>query len=123
MTLKMLLTAAVLTLAMPALAEEEPKPRFGGQIVEAGAFHVEIVARENAVNVYLADHDNKAVAAKGYKGLAILAVGGKSERIVLEPSADAQLLSGKAAGSLPPKLKGVVQITPPAGKVVSAKFE
>lgn len=122
MRLKMLVAAAVLTLTIPALAHA-PKPRHGGRIVLAGAFHVEMVARDNAVDIHLLDHDDKSVAVKGYKGVAILAVGGKSERIVLEPATDAKLLSGKANGSLPKQLKGVVQITPPDGKVVNAKFD
>ncbi|MFN3351052.1 MAG: hypothetical protein ACK41X_19065, partial [Pseudorhodoplanes sp.] len=57
----------------------------------------------------------------GFKGLAILAVGGKSQRIVLEP-AEGGKLTGKATGNLPAEPKGVVQITPPKGQSVSAKF-
>ncbi len=51
----------------------------------------------------------------GYKGVAILAIDGKSQRIALEPVGQLAL-SGKAAGALPKQPKGVVQITPPNGK-------
>ncbi|MGE3992724.1 hypothetical protein [Pseudorhodoplanes sp.] len=66
------------------------------------------------------DHDNRPVPVAGYKGLALLLVGGKTQRIALEPG-DGKL-TGKATADLPAKPKGVVQITPPKGKTVSAKF-
>lgn len=122
MKLKILIAAAVLALSTAALAHA-PKPRHGGRIVLASAFHVEMVVKDNAVDIYLIDHDDKDVTVKGFRGLAILAVDGKSERIVLEPSSDAKQLAGKAASALPKEPKGVVQVTPPNGKSVSAKFD
>ena len=121
MKLKTLLAAAALALAVPAYAHA-PKPQHGGRIVLAGNFHVEMVVKDGAVDVHLLDHNDKPVAVSGYKGLAIFAVGGKSQRIVLEPVGDKQL-SGKAEAALPAQPKGVVQITPPGGKAVSAKFD
>ena len=90
-------------------------------MVEAGDFHVELVAKADAIEVYVSDHDDKPVAIAGYKGLAILSVGGKSQRIVLERG-DGRL-TGKATGALPAQPKGVVQLTPPGGKAISAKFD
>ena len=121
MRLKILLAAALLAVVAPALAHA-PKPKHGGRVVLAGNFHVEMVVKDAAIDVHLLDHDDKPVAVTGYKGLAILAVDGKSQRIVLEPAGD-KLLSGKAEAALPAYPKGVVQITPPGGKVVSAKFD
>jgi len=122
MKLKVLIAAALLALAMPAFAHA-PKSKHGGRIVMAGAFHVEMVVQDGgAIDVHLLDHNDKPMTVSGYKGLAILAVDGKSQRIVLEPAGGA-LLSGKATGPLPMQPKGVVQITPPDGKVVSARFD
>lgn len=122
MKLKVLIAAATLALAVPAFAHA-PKPKHGGRIVLAGSLHVELVARDGgAVEVHLLNHVDQAVTVSGYKGVAILAVEGKSQRIVLEPAGDARL-TGKAAGALPRQPKGVVQITPPNGKVVSARFD
>jgi hypothetical protein len=122
MKLKMFAAAIALMVAMPAIAHE-PKPRHGGRVVEAGSFHVEMVAQDTALSIHLVDHDDKAVAVKGYKGVAIFSVGGKSERVVLAPSEDAKLMSGKATVALPKQPKGVVQITPPNGKVIRARFD
>ncbi|MDQ8729597.1 hypothetical protein [Bradyrhizobium sp. LHD-71] len=121
MRLKALIAAAALVLVTPALAHA-PKSKHGGRIVLAGAFHVEMVAANGGVDVHLLDHNDKPVAVKGYKGVAILAVEGKSQRIMLEPVGDLRL-SGKAAVALPNQPKGVIQIIPPDGKAVSAKFD
>jgi hypothetical protein len=118
---------AVLAIAMPEAAYAQKhshshaeKGPHGGRMADAGDYHVELVAKDGGIEVYVVDHDDKPVAIKGYKGLAILSVSGKSQRIVLEAGDDR--LTGKAAGALPAQPKGVVQITPPGGKTVSAKF-
>jgi len=110
----------VLTLAGNAAASDVVS-QHGGRAVEAGEYHVELVAKADTVDVFLADHGNKAVRSTGFKGLAILMVDGKSQRIVLAPAGESRL-SGKAAGALPGAVKGVVQITLPSGKTVQARF-
>lgn len=119
MKLKILVAVATLFVAVPAYAHDA-KGKHGGRTADAGDYHIEMVTNDGMVDVYVSDHDNKPVAIGGYKGLAILSAGGKSQRIVLEAGDDR--LSGKAAGALPAQPKGVVQITPPGGKTVSAKF-
>jgi cephalosporin hydroxylase len=119
MKLKTLALIAALSAATPALAHDA-KSLHGGRIVFAGQIHVEMVATGDTVQVYLVDHHNKQMAPDGYKGLAILSVDGKSQRIALQ--ADGDRLVGRATGDLPAAPKGVVQITQPDGKTVSAKF-
>ena len=119
-----LVTAIVLSLvAAPALAQHGHKvdPRHGGQAFEIGEFHAELVTKADTIELYLADHDNKAQRSVGHKGVAILMIDGKSQRIVLEPAGDSRL-SGKATGALPKSVKGVVQITKPDGKTVQARL-
>ena len=96
--------------------------RHGGRAVGAGDYHVELVAKADVIEVYLADHDNKAIRSAGHKALAILVVEGKSQRIVLEPAGESRL-SGKLTGGLPGAPKGVVQLTLPNGKTVQARFD
>jgi hypothetical protein len=128
MTLKMLAVAAALVFGLMGAANAQhkhghahvEKGKNGGLMVEAGDYHVELVTNDGIVDVYVSDHDDKPVPIAGYKGLAILSVAGKSLRVVLE-AGDGKL-TGKAAGALPAQPKGVVQITPPKGKTVSAKF-
>ncbi len=111
--------AATLMIA-PAFAHD-PEPKHGGRATEAGDYHVELVTKAETVDLHLADHDNKPVKSAGFKGVAILVVDGKSQRVVLEPAGESRL-SGKSAVTLPGAPKGVVQITPPKGKTVQARF-
>ena len=112
------LTACII--GSPAVAHD-PKPQHGGKIAVAGNYHVEMVAKDRQVHIYLLDHSDKPVTAKGRKGVAILMVEGKSTRIPLE-AGDGTRLSGEAPASLPASPKGVVQITEPAGGTVQARF-
>jgi hypothetical protein len=120
MKMKTLALLVALATTTPASAHDA-KSLHGGRIVFAGNFHVEMVAKGDTIDVYLINHNNKQMELAGYKGLAILSVDGQSQRIALE-TADGIKLTGKAAGSLPAQPKGVVQITPPKGNTVSAKF-
>lgn len=128
MTLKIIAIAATLAFALPGAAQAQhkhghahlEKGKNGGQMTEAGDYHVELLAKGDVVEVYVSDHDDKPVAIAGYKGLAILSAGGKSQRVALEVAEGK--LTGKAAVTLPAQPKGVVQITPPNGRTVSAKF-
>lgn len=115
-----IVSAVFLLTTTPSLAHDA-KGHNGGRIADAGNYHVELVAKGEQVEVYLIDHNNKQMTLSGYKGVAILGAGGKSQRIVLE-SADGARLAGKAEAALPAQPKGVVQITPPNGKTVQAKF-
>ncbi len=63
------------------------------------------------------DHDNKPKPTKGYKGVVILSVQGKSQRIVLEPARTVAPHRQEAAGALPADSKGVVQITRPTARL------
>ena len=112
-----------LAFVLPAqrASAHDPKPRYGGAIVVAGNYHVELVVKGGQVDVYLMGHDDKPVAVTGRKGVAILMADGKSVRIPLEPVGSARL-SGKAADARPATPKGVVQITEPAGGTVQARF-
>jgi hypothetical protein len=126
----MLAIATALSFALPGAALAQHKHshgsthaetgKNGGQMNEAGDYHVELVVKGTTVEVYVSDHEDKPIAIAGYKGLAILSAGGKNKRIVL--SVENDKLTGNADEALPVRPKGVVQITPPNGKSVSAKF-
>ena len=116
-----LLIAALLTSAGSAGAHEA-KGKNGGRLVDAGSYHVEIVVKSEVVDVFISNQGDKPVAAAGFKGMAILVAGGKSQRVVLTP-VEGTRLSGSAAAALPDRPKGVVQLTGPDGKTSQAKFD
>jgi hypothetical protein len=121
MKLKILVLAATLLTGLPAEAHG-PKSRHGGRIVNAGPYHAELVAKDKAIEIFLLGHDDKPVDPRGFKGIAILNVEGKAERITLAPSEN-DALSGTAASALPADPKGAVQLTAPDGKTATAKFD
>ena len=99
--------------ALPAYAHE-PKASHGGRLSEAGPYHVELVAKDTAIEVFLIGENDKPVDPKGFKGVAIFNLGGKAERITLAPS-EKNVLRGTATAALPAKPKGAVQLTTPDG--------
>ena len=119
MTLKPFLFVGALIMALPAVAHETKGPN-GGKVVDAGEYHVELVAKDVNVAVFVTDGSDKPVPATGFKGTAILVVDGKPQRITLEPQG--ANLTGKAAVALPAEPKGAVQLTTPAGSTVQGKF-
>ncbi len=118
---KLLLIGALLASAGSAWAHDA-KGTHGGRIVDAGAYHVEMIVKSDVIDVFISDQSEKPVAASGFKGTAILVAGGKSQRIVLTP-VDGVRLSGSATAALPSQPKGVVQLTGPDGKTIQAKFD
>lgn len=113
--------ALISLVALPAEAHS-PQSRHGGRIVLAGSYHAELVAKDRSIDVFLLGHDDKPVDPRDFKGVAILNVQGKVERITLAPS-DKKALSGTAAAALPADPKGAVQFTAPDGKTTTAKFD
>jgi hypothetical protein len=112
--------ATILLTALPTAAHEIEKGPNGGRVVEAGAHHVELVVKENAVNVFLTDASDKPISITGFKGVAIFTISGKAQRIMLEPK-EAHL-SGTSPVALPAEPAGVVQITAPDGKTAQGRF-
>jgi hypothetical protein len=119
---RILLAITTALLATTALAHGPNKGPNGGTQVDAGDYHVEMVAKDTQLAVYLRDDNDKPVDAKGFKAVGIFLVEGKPQRIELKADS-ANTLTGTASVSLPATLKGTVQITLPTGKTVQAKFE
>jgi hypothetical protein len=121
MKLRYLALAAVLLLGLPAYAHDT-KGSHGGRVVDAPPYHAELIATDKVIEVFLTGETDKPVDPKGFKGVAILNLGGKAERIMLAPT-DKGALSGQAAAVLPRNPKGAVQLTAPDGKTVIARFD
>ncbi len=112
---------ATLLLVSPALAHETKGPH-GGQQIDAGAKHVELLTKGATVEVFIADDEGKPVDAAGYEGVAILVVGGKPARIPLAP-AGGDRLTGVAPAEMTAPVKGAVQITTPDRGILQGSFK
>jgi len=115
---RILIVAALL--AAPARAHETTG-QHGGAVVDAGPYHMELVAKDTAVNVYVTDGASKEVDAKEFNGTAILLIDGKPQRIALSP-AGGNRLTGTSSTAISKAPKGAVQILIPDGTTVQGKF-
>ena len=115
-----LATTATWGVVLPARAHDARGPN-GGQLTDAGKYHVELVGKGTRLEVFVSDADDKPLPATGFKALAILVIDGKPQRIPLQPEGSDRL-SGTAPVPLAPPAKGVLQLTAPDGTVAQAKF-
>ena len=117
-----LLAAVLASLPAQSFAHAPKVGENGGPQTDAGSFHVELVANESNIDVYVRDHSNRAVHTAGFKGAAILLVDGKPLRIELSPAGDNRL-TGTAPVALPQAPKGAVLITTSTGSTAQGKFQ
>jgi hypothetical protein len=115
------LFAALAMTPMTALAHAPHVGAHGGPQTDAGSFHVEVVAKDTSLVVYLVDHSSREVATAGFQGVAILNADGKVTNIPLAAAGDNRL-TGTFAAPLGSEFKGVVRITTPTGSTVQGKF-
>jgi hypothetical protein len=122
MTFRTMLAAMLLLMALPAAAHEVEKGPNGGYVVDAGTIHIELVAKETLIEVFVTDSKEKPLPATGFKGVAILTIGGKAHRIVLTAKGDSRLL-GTSPATITGAPRGVVQLTGPDGKTAQGRFK
>ncbi len=116
-----ILAVGIALASIPAFAHEPRKGPNGGELVDAGSYHIEVIGRGAAIEVLISDAMDKPVPAAGFKALAIVVVDGKTQRIVLEPSPDGAKLIGTAPAPIT-TLKGAVQLTDKNGKTATGRI-
>lgn len=85
------LVAAAFT-AGPAFAHGDEKPRHGGLVQMAGETKMELVAKGDAVELYLDDHGQTIPTANVTGKLTVMGAAGKAEA-KLEPAAGDKLVA------------------------------
>lgn len=113
---KTLAALAILTLSLPAFAHGPMGPHFGGQLADAGDWHVEFAVRDGAIRAWVRDHSDAPVAATGK---ATLLSGGK--KIELSLVADEKGLIAVAPVTSADKVTAILSLSV-NGKPVSARF-
>lgn len=120
--LVMLSLAAALVAVPAAIAHEAAKGQNGGQRVDAGRYHAELLVDGTpSVAVFLSDANDKPIPAAGFKANAIMVIDGKSQRFELVP-AEGSKLKGTAPAAVKAGVKGAIQITAPDGTTAQAKY-
>ena len=120
MIVKILSLATILTMSFSAMAHDARGPH-GGRLTDAEIYHLELVTRNDVVEVFVSDTNERPLPSAGFSGVAILVADGRSQRVVLTP-ADGDRLVGKLSQVFSNEPKGIVQLTAPDGKTSQAKF-
>jgi hypothetical protein len=108
-------------LVTPAFAHEPRKGPNGGPLVDAGAYHIEVLTSGATLEVLVSDGSDKPISAAGFKAMAIMVIDGSTHRIALSPSADGKKLVGTAPVAMS-AIKGAVLLTAPDGKTATGRI-
>lgn len=115
------LAFALALLATSAFAHEPRKGPNGGELVDAGAYHIEVIGRGTTIEVLVSDSTDRPVSTTGFKALAIMVIDGKTQRVPLEPAVDGKKLVGTAPAAIT-AVKGAVQLTDKDGKTATGRI-
>lgn len=106
-----LLSAAFVAVASQAFAHGDLKPAQGGVIAEGKLVAMELVARPDALSVYLSDH-GKPIDAKGASGEVVLLTGTEKATAKLVPAAGNEL-TAKGSYKVGAGTKAIVKVSMP----------
>ena len=93
----------------------------GGQVKDAGKYHLELVVKDAALTVYVTGNKDTKIATKGAIGTATVLVGKGTSSVKLEPSRE-NVLAGAGGFRPAPDMKVVVSVTLPGQTPIQARF-
>jgi hypothetical protein len=120
----MMIAAAALLLASPALAQHkhgDHKGPNGGPVEDVAGVHAEFVASGASLTFNILNEDNKPLPAKGYTGSVLIVSG--SERETVQLTATDNALKGEAKKTVPAGAAVTLQLKTDAGKSGQARFK
>ena len=124
MKLETLLAAAALAFAPHAFAADEhshgPKPQHGGIVTEASDVEFELVAKADAITLYVRDH-GKAVDTQGATGKLTVLTGVDKADAALAPAGDNKL-EAKGSFKLGPGTKLVATVNLQGRKPINMRY-
>ncbi len=117
------LLAAIPVGAHTAKQSEPVKALHGGQSLTAGPYHLELVAKDGELVLYVTDHSDKAIPTDGAKAKATIQHGYEKAtvQVELEPSGDNRL-KGTGEFTINPDTGIIVFLRLPEQKAYAARF-
>ena len=119
---------ATLLVAVPVGAHsakhsDPVKALHGGQSLAAGPYHLELIAKDGELIVYVADHSDKAIPTEGARAKATIQHGFEKTtiQVELEPFGDNRL-KGTGAFTITPDTGIIVFMKLPAQEAYAARF-
>ena len=122
MIVRRLLFACYL-IAMSGIASAHGPARgpHGGQMQDLAGSHVELVAKDFELVLYLFDAQNQSLPANGATATASVLVAGQQESVMLM-AGDDNAMRGKGQFTAAPGMKVVVSLTLPGQRAQSGRF-
>jgi hypothetical protein len=121
---KTLLTAAAFALALPAVAADDhthgAKPIHGGVVAEASDIEFELLAKADAITVYVRDH-GRALATQGATGKLTVLTGADKADAALTPAGDNKL-EARGSFKVGPGSKLVATVNLQGRKPINVRF-
>jgi hypothetical protein len=115
--------AALLVTAVPAIGHEHPHtPQHGGILVESGHHHLEVVARDGALEVYVEGEDGQPEDVKDAAATATVLSVGKMEDVQLKPDGG-NFLKGSGSFTAGKGTTIVITLTMPGHKPEQARIK
>lgn len=111
---------AMLMFSLSAHAHEPRKGPNGGELVDAGNYHVEVVGKGMSLEVYVSDSLDRPLKANDFKALAIMVIDGKTHRIQLEAFGDGTKFTAAAPAAIT-RVRGAIQLTDKDGKTATGR--
>lgn len=117
---------ALLVWSLPAWAHvdeyfDSVEAPHGGQLRMVGPYHLELVAKDREITIYVTDHADNKISADGGLGKATIETGQSRTQIWLHPVGD-NMLKGSGVFSITPDTVVIVFIRLPDQEAQSARF-
>ncbi len=121
MTPRRMLLAGLILTPVAVSAHEARRGPNGGQKVDIGSNHAELVAAGNALRLFLFDGADRPIPAAGATAQAIILAGGRQATITLTPSGE-NVLTGSGDFTAVRGMRAVVTLTLPGQRPAQARF-
>jgi hypothetical protein len=118
------LAAGILAASLAPLAAWAHEPQRGpngGQKVDLGSSHAELVAEGNTLRLYLFDASDRPLPASGATAQAVVLAGGRQATVALAPSRD-NLLEGQGDFTAVRGMRAVITLTLQGQRPAQARF-
>ncbi|MEY4838924.1 MAG: hypothetical protein RLZZ475_2783 [Pseudomonadota bacterium] len=115
------LTLVPLGASFAARAHEPRRGPNGGQKVDIGTNHAELLAAGNTLRLFLFDGADRPIPAAGATAQAVILAGGRQVTVALTPSGD-NVLAGTGDFTAARGMRAVVTLTLPGQRPAQARF-
>lgn len=121
MTTRRMLLASFVLAPFAAVAHEPRRGPNGGQKVDIGSNHAELLAEGKTLRLFLFDGADQPIPAAGATAQAVIIAGGRQATVALAPVGD-NVLAGSGDFMAVRGMRAVVTLTLPGQRPAQARF-